>query len=155
MSHNPYTPPKSNVDDAVPLQATHVRPTQVVLAIRLAALNYGLGLIAILVSWEYFSRLQSIGSLIFNQIFSLALSVWLYYKIYVGRNWARVTLLVFFALGSFMTLSSLVRDLLMSAPVMAKAQMVLGIGIGLTILWLLFFSPGRHWFRRTPGEDVP
>lgn len=154
MSDNPYAPPRSSVGDAAPSQVTQVRPDQIGLAIRLAAINYGLGLVAIAVSWEYFSRLQPIGSLIFNQLFSLALSVWIYYKIYVGRNWARITLLVLFSLGSFMTLSSLVRELLMAAPVVAKVQMVVGMGIGLAILWLLFISPGRHWFRRARGEAV-
>ena len=154
MSDNPYAPPRSSVDDAALPQVTQVRPDQVVLAIRLAAINYGLGLVGILVSWEYFSKLQPIGSLIFNQLFSLALSVWIYYKIYKGRNWARITLLVLFALGSVMTLSGLVRNLLMAAPVIAKVQMIVGIGIGLAILWLLFISPGRRWFRRTPGEAV-
>ena len=154
MSDNPYAPPTSRVDDTVSPQVHATRPAQIVLAIRLAAVNYVLGMVALLLSWGYFSNLQSTGSLIVNQLFSLALLVWIYYKIYVGRNWARITLLVFSVLGGLMTLTSMVRDFLMAAPVTAKVQMIVGLLVNLVILWLLFLSPGRQWFRRASAGPV-
>ena len=154
MSENPYAPPASRVGDTAPPQAQETRPTQVVVAIRLAAVNYGLGLVGLIASWEYFSKLQATGSMISSQLISLALFVWIYYKIYVGRNWARITLLVLSVLGGLMTLSRVVTDLLAAAPAIAKAQMFVGLAINLAILWLLFISPGRHWFRRASKQSV-
>ena len=148
MTDNPYAPPNSHVEDIALPQAHMERPRQVVTAILLALVNYVLGLVVIIASWSYYSTLQSIGSAISQQLFSLVLFVWINYKIYLGRNWARVTLLVFNALGFLMALSSAVRSLLMTLPTIAKLQMVVGTGVSLWILWLLFISPGRSWFRR-------
>jgi hypothetical protein len=128
-------------------------PAQVVMAIRLAALNYGLGLLSVIVYWSYFSTLQSTQSLILNQAFSLTVAVWLYYKIYTGRNWARVTLLVLGVLVGLLTTSRFFTEkfaeLTAAAPAPAKVQMMVAPVISLIVLWLLFVSPGRHWFRRT------
>ena len=127
-------------------------PPQVILAIRLAALNYGLGLISVIVYWRYFSTLQSTQSLILNQVVSLAVAVWLYYKIYMGRNWARVTLLVIGVLVGLMTTSQFFTekfaDLTAAAPAPAKVQMMVAPVISLIVLLLLFVSRGRHWFSR-------
>ncbi|MBC8028342.1 MAG: hypothetical protein H7Y89_20300 [Steroidobacteraceae bacterium] len=124
------------------------------MAIRLAAINYSLGLIVLVFTYEYFSKLQSSGSMIVSQCLSLALLVWLYYKIYVGRNWARITLLAFSVLGGLMTMSSVFMGVVIAAPAVAKVQMSVGLAINLAVLWLLFISPGRHWFRRSSGEAV-
>jgi hypothetical protein len=48
-----------------------------------------------------------------------------------------------------MILNKAVMDLLAAAPAIAKVQMYVGLGLNAAILWLLFFSPARHWFRRT------
>ena len=159
MSDNPDTPPKSRINVAEPLHLHERPPWHVVMAIRLAAINYGVGFVSIIAFWDYFSTLQSTGSVIFNQLLSLTLAVWIYYKIYVGRNWARITLLVLCALGGLMTLNGLFREkfteLIAPAPALAKVQMIVGIGISLIILWLLFVSPGRTWFRRVPSGRPP
>ena len=149
MSDNPYAPPKALVDDPALSQPTMDRPSQVMTAIWLAAIGYGLGLIVIFVSWDYYSKLQSVGAFIIGQTISLLIMVWIYYKIYLGRNWARIVLLVFAILGGLMILNKAVMDLLAAAPAIAKVQMYVGLGLNAAILWLLFFSPARHWFRRT------
>jgi hypothetical protein len=154
MSDNPYAPPNSRVEDAQVTGLPGTRPSQIVLAIRLAAIAYGLGLVGILVSWDYYSKLQSTGSLVVNQLFSAALMIWIYYKIYVGRNWARIVLLVFSLIGTATMLSSVVMNLLLAAPAIAKVQMVVGVLVNLTVLWLLFLSPGRRWFSKTSGGSA-
>ena len=153
MSDNPYAPPKSAVQDIVPPQSEMPRPAQIVTAIRLAAIGYGLGIVVILLSWDYYSKLQTVGALIANQLFTLCVLFWLYYKIYMGRNWARITLLVFSVLGALaLTLASRpAMELLAAAPTIAKVGMFVGFGLNFVILWLLFLSPGRYWFRRTSG----
>lgn len=134
-------------------------PAQVLVAVRLAAINYALGLTIIVVFWEYFSTLQSAESLIWNQAFSLVLFVWIYYKIYFGRNWARITLL---ALGGLLVListscvlSDKFMELVAPAPTMVKVHMMVAPLITLAILWLLFMSTGRHWFRKDRAGVPP
>jgi amino acid transporter len=131
------------------------RPTQVIIAIRLAAANYGLGILVLFLSWAYFSKFQTVASLIVNQLFSLSLFIWLYYKVYLGRNWARVTLLIVAILGGIMTLSQTFRTLAAAAPTIAQWQMVIGVGLNGIIVWLLFFSTGRYWFRRGSSGTPP
>jgi hypothetical protein len=55
-----------------------------VTAIWLAAIGYGLGLLVMFLSWDYYSKLQSMGMFIGSRLFSLTIMVWIYYKIYVG-----------------------------------------------------------------------
>ena len=148
MNDNPYAPPKALVADTVPTQAPMARPKQVVTAIWLAVIGYGLGLIVIFLSWDYYSRLQSLGVFIGSQLFSLILMLWIYYKVYVGRNWARIVLLVLSILGALAVANRAVMDLLAAAPPIVKVQMFVGLGLNAAVLWLLFFSPGRQWFRR-------
>src|SRR5688500_15920995 len=100
---NPYAPPKSVVADVEPEQRLMERPPQIMMAIWLGAIGYGLGLIVVLLSWDYYSRLQTIGGFFWSQLFSLLILFWIYYKIYVGRNWARIVLLVFSVIGVLMT----------------------------------------------------
>jgi len=151
VSENPYAPPRSRVEDAAPAQIQMERPAQVMAAIWLAAIGYGLGLIVIVLTWDYYSRLQTLAAFIGSQFFSFSILIWLYYKIYVGRNWARITLLVFSLLGGFMTATTVVMDLLAAAPTIAKIQMFVGLGLNAIVIWLLFFSPGRYWFQRSSG----
>jgi hypothetical protein len=146
MNENPYAPPKARVDDAQAVSPSATRPPQVSLAIKLWAANYCLGLLMLVGYWDHFANLQPAGSLLFNQVFSLALSAWLYYKIYLGRNWARITLLVMAVFGGAMTASGTVRGIVSAMPTPVKVQMLVSVGFNCVVLWLLFFSAGRRWF---------
>jgi hypothetical protein len=154
LSDNLYSPPRTRVEDVSPVQPRKDRPREIVIVVQLAALHYGLGLIALAASWDYYSRLTSTGMLIGNQVVSLALFFWIYYKIYQGRNWARITLLVVTILGCVTTFNSLVMNILMAAPTIVKAQMLIGFVITIAMMWLLFFSRGREWFRREAKRAV-
>jgi hypothetical protein len=152
LNNSPLSRPDAGVGSGDAHQLSRRPPPQVVMAIQLAALNYGLGLVSIIVFWGYFSTLQSPGSLIWNQLVLLAVFTWLYYKIYAGRNWARITLLLFFALSAILTTNRVIADrfmeLISPAPTLLKVHMMIWPAIGLVVLWLLFVSPGRHWFGR-------
>ena len=101
MSDNPYAPPKTPVVDSDPALVPMERPNEIMAAIWLAFINYGLGVVVVLLSWDYYSKLQTLGGFLGSQAFSLAILCWLYYKIYVGRNWARMVVLVFMAIGVY------------------------------------------------------
>jgi hypothetical protein len=119
-----------------------------VLVVKLAALGYLFGLTALVLSWSYYSALTTVSSTIFNQGFSLALLVWVYYKIYVGRNWARILLLILTVLGMLMLSSRIFRGILFAAPAIAVLSTLVSTGITGVNLWLLFISPGRRWFKK-------
>jgi hypothetical protein len=147
MSGNPYAPPKAEVEVTGQDDALAERPRQIVWVVQLAVLNYALGLVSIAVAWDYFARLQSLTSTIISQAFTLVIMFWLYYKIFQGRNWARIVWLVLSLLG--LAMMPFTYRLLDAAPGVIKLQMMIGFGFTLAIMWLLFFSPGKHWFRRT------
>ncbi len=124
-------------------------PVEVVTAIKLVAASYVIGWIAVALCWDYFASLYPTPmGLIFNQAFAASIMVWLYYKVYVGRNWARFTLLVLMVLGLWMFSSNVMTDILAAAPLVAKGSMVLGFLVNLTSMYLLFISKGRLWFRK-------
>jgi hypothetical protein len=102
-------------------------------------------------SWDYYSALQPVSVTIATQVLTVVLSGWIYFKIYAGRNWARIVLLVFSIIGAPMYLTDSFMDLMAAAPVLAKVQMVFGAATTLIGLWLLFLSPGREWFRKRTG----
>jgi uncharacterized membrane protein YfhO len=146
MSDNPYAPPKSEVEVATQDERIGARPREIVRVVQLAAFNYALGLVSIAMAWEYFARLQSLTSALIGQAFTLAILFWLYYKIFQGRNWARIVWLVLSLLG--LAMMPMTYKMLGAAPGVIKVQMLIGFGVTFAIIWLLFFSPGKHWFRR-------
>ena len=153
MSDNPYTPPNSRVDECVLPWAQQVRPGQVLTALWLGAATCAEGLVVQIVSRAYDPNVQATGLAIAFQVFLLVLSVWVYYKIYAGRNWARVTLLVLFVVGPLLDAITVLYyemflGVVIAMPVIAKVQLIVKVLLDLAILWLLFISPGRHWFRR-------
>src|SRR5262245_33135722 len=123
MNQNPYAPPQAAVADA-PEGHVIERPSQVGLVIKLAVINYLLGIVCITFSWSYYKNLQSLGSLIGGQVVTIALGVWLYYKIYQGRNWARIVLLVLTIIG--LLFLPLTLPLIKAAPLFVKLQTVVG-----------------------------
>ena len=147
MSDNRYAPPTAPVQD-IPLTSQIVaRPREIVWAVQLAAAGYVLGLAGIAMNWDYYSRLQAPGTLLAGQALSLLIGVWLYFKIYTGRNWARITLLVMTVLGCLTVFSTFFLNLLAAVPPLAKIRMVVSLCINFIVLWLLFFSRGREWFK--------
>lgn len=124
------------------------RPRQVVLAVQLAAASFVVGLLVMFLTWDYYVTLQPVGQMVATQIVTLAILVWLYAKIYAGRNWARITLLVLTLVGMLGIFSDTAVALYRGAPMLAKVWMFIGHGLSLVTLWLLFLSPGKEWFRK-------
>src|SRR5688572_27762527 len=126
MSDNRYSPPKALVEDVLITHEKKERPRQVVLAVRLGLINYALGALVMVVSWDYYSRLQSIGATLFGQLLTLVMTLWIFTKVYQGRNWARITLLVLALLFGLLCLSSAFRNsfiqIVSAAPAVAKVH---------------------------------
>jgi hypothetical protein len=146
---NPYEAPKAAVADIDPEERQLERPSQVVLAVKLAWAGIILGLAALAVSWEYYSSLGITSSMLIGQAFGVLIALWVYYKIYHGRNWARILYLVM-ALLSFLVLASgAVRGQVLSGPLISKVSAILNTGITIAAVWLLFTRPANAWFKRS------
>jgi hypothetical protein len=152
MTNNPYAPPSTPVQgSATETPTSEVCPREVRLAIWLAVCSYAIGLLLVAVHMDYYARLQSTTAFMLTQFISIAFVVWLYGNIYAGRNWARVVLLVFTAIGLLgaagVLSSGVIRSAMTVLPLWLKLDLGLKYLVNAAILWLLFVSPGRHWFR--------
>ena len=132
----------------------NLRPPQIGLAAKLVAANYLLGWALFPLSWHYYSRFMSVTDLLISQAFAAALSIWLFFNIYSGRNWARLLFVVVWLLGAAALLTPTSLAVIKAAPAVARASTVLGIAVNLTVLWLLFVSPGRTWFKNRNSMRV-
>ena len=149
MTDNPYAAPKSPVSDIEDDGRPAVRPPQVVWAIRLLIFSYLFGVSVIIMNWNYYEALQAVGKTIFGQAVGIAIGAWIYYKVWQGRNWARITLLVFTVLGILGWIAVRITGITANAPAMIRASSIVGLIISVVVVWLLFFSPGKAWFRRS------
>jgi hypothetical protein len=155
MNENPYAPPKAVVSDVAEDERQRTRPPQIALVVKLAAGAYALSLLAVMLTWSsFYSKLGSLSYVILNQVVSVAVLIWLYYNVWLGRNWARILILVFTVLGALTMLNGDVRSMLAAQPPAGMLVMLLNYGVSIVILWLLFVSPGRVWFQKADKENA-
>jgi hypothetical protein len=148
MSQNPFMPPGAPVADIIPPDRLAVRPTEIERAFGLLWLNYALGIIVMIASWNYQKTLATPVQICLQQFLGFLLAFWIYYKIYQGRNWARILHLVFYLLGiaGSVLVYRYITHSLSSAPALMKAGLLVSPLLSLYIMWLRFFTPGRKWF---------
>lgn len=155
MAESPYNPPTAQIDPPIqPEQQAMERPREIIYAIGLVVLMYVLGWVGILLSWDYQMSLQSTGQFLIGQVLGIAIAGWIYYKVYQGRNWARILILVFSVFGWLMLLVPTVNQVLASAPTISQVVTISSHLIQLAVLWFLFISPGRHWFKNGIKNEV-
>src|SRR5688572_3939693 len=146
MNHNPYTPPRAPVSDAAEVSQPAQKPKQVSMAAQMLWATLGLGVINTALQWEYLTAVFSVEMLVAIQLVTLGIVAWLTIKISAGRNWARITYLVLTILG--------LPAILLQLPATFARAPVSGLIGGLQLalqlyaLYLIFFEPGRRWFRR-------
>src|SRR5262245_39138138 len=93
MSHNPYTPPAAAVAD-VAEPAALVRPMSVTIAVVLFFIGLAVELVFWVTSFPAMNRGEISPLAFFAPMIGFFIAVWLYVKVFAGRNWARITLLV-------------------------------------------------------------
>ena len=149
MTESPYSPPKASVE--IPADQDRYlaeRPREIVIAIWLVVIAQLVNWAGLMITWDYQMAVQALGIFIFSQVVGIAFAVWLYYKIYQGRNWARILLLILTAIGLASLLIPDVTQELLAQPIVMTTLMVIQYILHGAILWLLFVSPGRLWFRK-------
>ena len=76
------------------------------------------------------------------------LGVWISYKIWIGRNWARIVVLVANLVGAIQT-SLVIGSVFRVSPLLGTLTVAQNLLIGVS-LFLLFTKPGGDWFKRRP-----
>jgi len=101
-AYRSWYPSNASQPPEIALSPIQVRPTEVVTATGLLSLSLAIGVVKLILAWRLINSAGDDGidfpfalsTLIF------ALNVLLIWKIWQGRNWARVTLLVVFTIGA-------------------------------------------------------
>jgi len=89
--------------------------------------------------------------------FALAgiLLAWMTVKIFKGRNWARILLLIWIALGAILLLVGVLlpplRQVIVSPPVILP--LIIHVGIGGVVTYLLFLTEAKTWFKRQSQQE--
>jgi hypothetical protein len=145
MEQNPYAPPQAPVAEAEPARPA-VKPSQVVLAVRLLWGMLALGLMNSAVQWPKLVEATPAEMIVAIQLVTFAIVGWLTIKISSGRNWARITYLVLFLIGlpGFFLQMPAVLAYSMLAAVLSFVQLA---AQGLALV-LVFRKPGSDWYRR-------
>jgi hypothetical protein len=144
MSHNPYTPPSAAVAD-VPEPAALARPMSVTIAVVLFFAGLAIELVFWATSYPAMNRGEISALAFFAPMVGFFIAVWLYIKVFTGRNWARITLLVFhviIVIGLAIALWAALSNAPVTQLLLAFTRPALN-----TIALVLVFVPGRAWFR--------
>jgi len=101
--------------------------------------------------WSQLTSKASVGFILTVQGVTVAILAWLSFKIWKGRNWARITFLAMTALG-LPFFSSAVKSYF-AASSAAGYVSLLQTALQLVALYLIFARPGSDWFK--PRVAVP
>ena len=148
MKRNPYRPPSAEVADLEFADGV-ARPPLINVATVLLCATFGAGLISSTIQWQYLSSRAPIGFLAFTGLFTFALGGWIFYKLWQGRNWARIVMLVMFVVGAPLSLPQL-PVMFMRSP-MGAAIFVFQTAAQLGALYIVFLTSARHWFTKNRG----
>lgn len=137
------------------------RPKTITIALRILWGSLVLTSLNLLLNWSYYntSILQNdiqispfldffFVFVIYFYVCTLALYVWIIFKISRGRNWARITYLIvtIFSIITFITVDD-INDTLLVFPLLNSFLTILDIILDIIVLYLLFFSLGSAWFK--------
>lgn len=127
-------------------QIERSKPQPVTTAVNLVWGSMVLGLLSMMFSPFLNLKAQALVFAFVGLAVTVAIIAFLLRKISAGKNWARVTYLVFFVLGTPTTVLSL-PTVLSVAPIYGMLTLI-GVGLQGYALYLLFTQPGGAWFRK-------
>ena len=151
MSHDPFAPPRADLD--VPPEDRGPPPRRVVIAVGLAVGSFVLGLLMNLAfffgAWKIVGQEGANFPQLVGALAMFALYCALAWKIRLGRNWARIVFLVITVLGLFGLLSSvaLLGSWLKGLPSIYWALTGSKVVIEVAAAVLLFTGEAKAWFR--------
>ena len=128
------------------------RPKSIILAVNLLWLTLAIAPIKLLFGLSNTPQHVSIAFVLLILALTIAILVWINFKISAGKNWARITLLVFFVIGMVPVTFQLPAEFNRSAVNGMLA--LLQIGLQGTSLYLMFSSPGKDWFTNNRAKKI-
>lgn len=149
MSQSPYTPPTSDLSQRQLPPA--VPPKSIIRAANLVFLDCVLGCLYLFPGIATQDELSDPGAVIFSMFFvilTIAILVWSGFGLLKGKNGARWTVLVIFALSLLMTATS-APDPLQS--VVRKVVDWISILMESGVVVLLLLDTSRQWFKDCKG----
>jgi hypothetical protein len=120
------------------------KPREISWAVGLFWASLAVAPVKMAMDWDHLKSLGTISAIAFNLTITIALLSFIVWKTAQGKNWGRIILLVFFALGSPIGLYFIRAEFGRSpvAAILSLLQVVMQ-GVG---LWLTFTAPGKYWF---------
>lgn len=146
-SSNPYAPPQAVVQDAAEIQMP--RPRAVTVAVWMLWIEVALSTTGAALQMRNARETIALISILIGAVLLQGLSALFIYKIWKGRNWARITYLVLTLIG-ILSLVQVVTVLSKGVTFLPGVEALLtsvGMTLDLVALYLVFV-PGRAWFRR-------
>jgi hypothetical protein len=149
MARDPrYAPPATEVADPPLVAALPARPRQVQIAVALLWLSLVLGIPEAILSTRPAPTEDGRVDTVFVVVMLLAFAFtfFLTVKVYQGRNWARIVVLVLTALSITMTLFPF-DEPRVDGPLLQGLRL-LCVLIDVAAMYLVFSKPGSLWFKR-------
>jgi len=127
------------------------KPAQIRRAVMLLYVTIGMGILRCILNVSQFSKESTISSLAFVIAAASGIAWFLYYMIGKGKNWARITLLIFTLISVPLEGRSILKSIVANpiAGSLELGQMCLII----YALVLLFQKPSSEWFRQIATES--
>ncbi|WKZ87329.1 hypothetical protein N5B55_21480 [Ralstonia pickettii] len=125
---------------------TSERPPTVRAAVNMLWASIGFGLAKALLDFNHLFVAATVKTFIATAVLTVVIMALLIFKTSSGANWARVTLLVLFAVGAILTPATL--SLEFSRSSLVGALTVVQFGLQFFALALLFVKPSRGWFSK-------
>jgi hypothetical protein len=147
MARDPrYAPPATEVADPPLVPALPSRPRQVQIAVALLWLSLALGIPEAILSTRQVEGDGMGAAFAVVMLLVFGLVGFLTLKVYQGRNWARIAMLV-------LTVLSVIMMLFPSDESRAEGPMLQGLYlfdvlIEVVAMYLVFSKPGSLWFKR-------
>jgi hypothetical protein len=131
------------------------RPAEVLLAVRLLWSSVALGVISQFLILRHVKFSEDMVYAICDQLVVLAFVALIYYKIWQGRNWARIALLILSIIGLYFYVPTLMRLLVLITA--AGLIGLLQFFMQAFAMYLVFTRPGNSWFRAqvTATSEAP
>lgn len=127
-------------------QSAPNRPRSVSTAVNLLWASLAAGILKVLMDLSHLAGMASVTAIVILSVVLLALFGFLYFKISVGKNWARITFLVMGIVGIVPTIPIVSAEF--SRSVVVGTLSLLQIALQVYAVFLLFTQPGSNWFRK-------
>ena len=135
------------------LRPVKARPPQIAWFIGLQCAGLALGAVKLLLNWRHLIALGSVLLLVLTFCFTIAILSFLIWKVSEGKNWARITVLVFFLIGALSFAFTLRSEFARSVDLASIS--IVQVAVQACSLILVFTSPANQWFRGSPQTPQP